>query len=66
MGARHGVWVLGLHFGSVFFLFHHLLFEEYTGQYHDLLLLHDLYMHAKDERNYLNSFQVMAKNVTCV
>ena len=43
-----------------------LLFEEDTGEYHDLLLLNDVYVHANDERNYSNSFRDMAKNVTCV
>ena len=65
MGTGHGVWVLGLHFGC-FLLIPPLLFEEDTGEYHNLLLLNDVYVHEKDERNYSNSFRVMAKNVTCV
>ena len=43
-----------------------IIIWEDTGEYHDLLLLNDVYVHAKDERNYSNSFWVMAKNVTCV
>ena len=57
---------IGPSFWFSFLLISPLLFEEETGKYHALLLLNDVYVHAKDERNYSNSLRVMAKNVTCV
>ena len=56
----------GPSFWFSFLLIPSLLFEEATGECHGLLLLNDVYAHAKDERNCSNSFRVMAKNVTCV
>ena len=47
---------IGPLFWFSFLLIPLLLFEEDIGEYHDLLLLNDVYMHAKDERNYSNSF----------
>ena len=68
--VMYGYWAWCLGIGPSFW-FHFLLippslFQKDTGGYHDLLLLNDVYMHAKDERNYSYSFRVMAKNVTCV
>ena len=64
---RYSSWCPGIgpSFCFSFLLIPPLLFEEDTGEHHDLLLLNDVYVHAKDERNYSNSFRVMAKNITC-
>ena len=56
----------GLDFCFGFVAITPLLFEDFTGKYHILLALNEVHVHAKDERNYLNSFRVMTKNMTLV
>ena len=43
-----------------------LSFEEDTGEYPIFLLLNEVHLHAKADRNQRNSFGVMKENVTLV